>query len=274
VNAQRWPRALTIAALTVLGACGVTLQMIPPRSHAGASSASLASQSDWALAGALPASSDFPADWGYSVAGLMRRGPAATAPSARPAANGTPQQDARTAYAPAACGTLPKVLDESGGGALAAYLQVDRYSQLWAQDPEPPNADATGERHEHGPNARFWIWVVPDAPAQIADYQDWVSRCGSYRISNYDYSSQSSIERTVTTAVEATGTSEAKGADAAVTVTRSFHLTDSPNPPATYHVSYYAVRGVLMECAIYMEDADAEIVKHTAAQTLQRLRSL
>ncbi len=98
-----------------------------------------------------------------------------------------------------------------------------------------------------------------------------MSRCGSYRVANYNYGSQVTNERTVTTVVEATS---AKGADAAVTVTRTFHLIGSPDPPSTYHVAYYAVRGVLLECAIYMEDADAELVKHVAAQTLQRLRAL
>ncbi len=91
MNAHRWPRAVSVAALTVLGACGAALQMIPPRSHTGASSASLAAQSDWALAGALPASADFPADWGYAVAGLLRREAADKVPSARPASNGTPR---------------------------------------------------------------------------------------------------------------------------------------------------------------------------------------
>jgi hypothetical protein len=219
----------------------------------------------------LPASADFPADWAYSVAGLLRREAPAKAPSAKPASNGTTRQGVTAAYTPAACGTIPKILDQSSGGAMAAYVQVDRYTQIWAQDAAPPDAAATGESHEHGPNARFGIWVVPDASARIADYQDWLSRCGSYRVANYDYGSQVTNERTVTTAVEATS---AKGADAAVTVTRSFHLIGSPDPPSTYHVAYYAVRGVLLECAIYMEDADAELVKHVAAQTLQRLRAL
>lgn len=271
MNAQRWPRAVSIAALTVLGACGVTLQMIPPRSHAGAPAASLASQSDWALASALPAGADFPADWGYSVAGLLRREAAATTPSARPAANGTPGEGVTAAYTPAACGTIPKILDQSGAGALAAYVEVDRYSQIWAQDAEPPNAAATGELAEHGPNARFGIWVVPDPSAQIADYQDWASRCGSYRVASYEHGTQATTERTVTTVVEATST---KGADAAVIVNRSFHLNGSPNPPSNYHVAYYAVRGVLLECTIYMEDADADLVKHVEARTLQRLRAL
>ncbi len=273
MDSQRWPRAVSIAALAVLGACGVTLQMIPPCSHAGATSVSLAARSNWALARALPASADFPADWGYSVAGLLRREAGTTAPSAKPAANGI-RQAAKAAYTPAACGTIPQILDQSGGGALAAYVQVDRFSQIWAQDAEPPNANATGERAEHGPNARFGIWVVPDPSAQIADYQDWVSRCGSYRVANYDYASEVTNERDVTTVVDATGTTEAKGADAAVTVTRSFHLNGSPNPPSTYHVAYYAVRGVLLECAIYMDDTDVELVKRVEAQTLQRLRAL
>jgi hypothetical protein len=268
VDAQRWPRLVGAVALSVLGVCGVTLLAIQPRSDSGAS---LASRSDWDLATALPTGADFPADWGYSVAGQLRRATPSKTQSGNPAPSVPPPQGPTAAYTPATCGTIPKILDQSSGGALAAYVQVDRYTQIWAQDAAPPNSAATGESREHGPNARFAIWVVPDASARIANYQDWLGRCGSYRVTNYDYGNRAKNERTVTTVVEAPS---ADGADAAVTVTRSFVTIGSHDPSSTYHVVYYALRGVLLECSIYMDGADADLVKGVAAHTLQKLRAL
>ncbi|BBX96649.1 hypothetical protein MLAC_19430 [Mycobacterium lacus] len=66
----------------------------------------------------------------------------------------------------------------------------------------------------------------------------------------------------------------AAGADAAVAVTTSFTTSGSHDPPSTYHVVYYAVRGVLLECSIYMEGSDADQVRQVAARTLQRLRAM
>jgi hypothetical protein len=258
-------------ALAVLGACGATLLVIGPRSErakvSGASSTSLLSRSDWGLATALPTSADFPADWGYSLAGRLRR----SAPSGTATSSVAPKPGpAAAVYTPSECGNVPKILNQSGA-ALAAYVQVDRSTQIYVQDAVPADAAATGERREHGPNSRFAIWVAPDSQARIASYLDWLRRCGSYRVVNYDHVSELKDERTVTTVVDARS---ADGADAAVAVTRTFTTSGSHDPPSTYHVIYYAVRGVLLECSIYMEADDADVVKQVAVHTLQRLRAL
>ena len=99
---------------------------------------------------------------------------------------------------------------------------------------------------EPEPNARFIIWPRPDGPALIVNYLDWLGRCGSTRVD----------------------ARSADGADAAVAVTRSSASA------GTYHVMYYAVRGVLLECATNLEGADVDLVKRLGAQTLQRLRAL
>ena len=265
-RSQPWPRVVGAIALAVLGACGATLLMTAPRSNHA--SASLASRTDWVLATALPNSADFPADWGYSLTGRLQRAIPSTTVASSPQPNPAPA--AAAIYAPAACGSIPKVLDHSGG-ALAAYVQVDRYAQLFVQDAPPADAAATGEAREHGPNARFAIWVVPDAPARIANYLNWLGQCGSYHITNHFIDGQVKDQRNVTTAVE---TRSAAGADAAVTVTRTFTTVGSRDPSSTYHVAYYAVHGVLLECTIYMEGAELDQVKQIASHTLQKLGTL
>jgi hypothetical protein len=258
-----WPRVVGAVAVAVLGACGATLLVVGPRSdHGTASATSLLSRSDWDLATALPTSADFPADWGYSLAGrLQRTTPSSVAPKPGPAA---------AVYTPAECGTVPKILNQSGA-SLAAYVQVDLQTQIYVQDAVPADAAATGERREHGPNTRYAIWTVPDSQARVADYLQWLGRCASYRVTNYDRGSELKDERTVTTVVDARS---ADGADAAVAVTRSFTTSGSHDPPSTYHLLYYAVRGVLLECSIYMDGGDADLVKQVAARTVQRLRAL
>lgn len=62
---------------------------------------------------------------------------------------------------------------------MAAYVQIDRDVQVFGQD-APLDAAATGESDERGPNARFALWAVADGPARIANYLDWLNRCGSY----------------------------------------------------------------------------------------------
>lgn len=260
---QPWPRVVGAIALVVLGACGVTVLATEPGSKAV--SASLTAQADWSLATALPASADFPPDWGYSLSGRLQRA-AATTDALPPPPNPSPT----AVYTPDTCGSIPKVLDHSGA-ALAAYVQVDRYAQLFVQDAPPPDAAATGEGREHGPNSRFAIWVVADGPARVANYLDWLGRCGSYRVTNYFLDGRVKNQRNVTTAVEARS---ADGADAAVTVTRTFTTIGSRDPASTYHVAYYAVRGVLLECTMYMEGADLDQVKRLAAQTVNKLRAL
>jgi hypothetical protein len=258
-----WPRVAGAGALAVIGACGATLLAIGPRSEQQkAAPGSLLSHSDWDLATALPTSADFPEDWGYSLAGRLRRAtPSSVAPKPGPAA---------AVYSPSECGTVPTILNQSGA-VLAAYVQVDRQTQIYVQDAVPADAAATGERREHGPNTRFAIWTAPDSPARIANYLQWLGRCASYRVTNYDRGSERKDERTVTTVVDARS---ADGADAAVAVTRSFTPSGSHDPPSTYQVLYYAVRGVLLECSVYMDGDDAGLVKQVAARTVQRLRAL
>lgn len=262
-RSRSWPRVVGVVALTVLGVCGATLLVTPPRGNTASNS--LAAKTDWALATALPASADFPADWGYSLTGrLQRLTPAAAAPS-------SPQPNPAAAnYEPTACGNIPAVLDHSGA-ALAAYVQVDRYAQLFVQDAPPADAAATGEGREHGPNARFAIWVVPDGPARVANYLNWVAECGTYHVTNHFLDGEVKNHRNVSTSVEARS---ADGADAAAAVTRTFTTVNSRDPASTYHVAYYAVRGVLLECTIYMEDTDLDQVKQIASRTVQRLRAL
>ncbi|WP_204815104.1 hypothetical protein [Mycobacterium riyadhense] len=264
---QPWPRVVSAIALAVLGTCGLALLVTAPHpSRAASSTASLASRTDWALATALPASADFPADWGYSLTGRLQR----AAPSPAEALAAQPSPAPAAVYAPETCGSIPKVLDHSGG-ALAAYVQVDRYAQVFVQDAPPPDAAATGEGREHGPNARFAIWVVPDGPTRIASYLKWLDQCGAYRVTNYFLDGQVKDQRNVTSQVEARS---ADGADAAVTVTRTFTTIGSHDPSSTYHVSYHAVRGVLLECTIYMEGTELDQVKQIAFHTLTKLRGL
>ncbi len=255
------------AALAVLGTCGAAVVLTTPRSIQGrAPSASLVSRSNWAIASALPASGDFPADWGYSLTGRLRRAPSpsSVAPAALPSAGPA------AVYSPAACRSIPKVLDHSDAD-LAGYVQVDRYIQVFVQDAPPADAAATGENREHGPNARFAIWAVADGPARIVNYLNWLDRCGSYRVTNHFLDGAVKNERTVTTEVKARG---AGGADAAVAVTRTFTSAGSIEPSSTYHVAYYAVRGVLLECTIYLEGADLDLVRRLATQTVRKLRAL
>jgi hypothetical protein len=260
------PRLVGAAALLVLGACGVALLVSP------AHSASLASRSHWVLATALPTSGDFPADWGYQLSGWFPRAQtSATTESSTP-----PPTGPRAVYAPAACSTIPKLLSRSGA-ALAAKAGVDRYTESFIYSAQLWDAPATGESDRLGPNAELFIWVVPDGPAQIANYLDWLHHCGSYQVTNYGFGGRFKNRRTVTTAVESRSPDRtAAGGAVAVAVARTFTTTAGDSEaPATYHVSYSAVRGVILECTIYNFDgADRDLVKQRAAATLARLRTL
>ncbi|KCG05350.1 hypothetical protein, partial [Mycobacterium tuberculosis] len=214
---------------------------------------------------ALPASQDVPADWGYSLTGRLRR---AVSPSTVPPA-ALPNTSRAAVYSPAGCGNIPKILDHSSAD-LAAYVQIDRDVQVFGQD-APLDAAATGESDERGPNARFALWAVADGPARIANYLDWLNRCGSYQVTNHFLDGTVKNERTVTTEVEALS---AGGADAAVAVTRTFTTADGRDPSSTYHVAYYAVRGVLLECTSYLQGADLDLVRQLATRTVQKLRAL
>lgn len=61
---------------------------------------------------------------------------------------------------------------------------------------------------------------------------------------------------------------------AAVAVTRTFTTADGRDPSSTYHVAYYAVRGVLLECTSYLQGADLDLVRQLATRTVQKLRAL
>ncbi len=197
----------------MLGACGAALVLTAPPANQARAAASLLSRSNWVLATALPASQDVPADWGYSLTGRLRR---AVSPSTVPPA-ALPNTSRAAVYSPAGCGNIPKILDHSSAD-LAAYVQIDRDVQVFGQD-APLDAAATGESDERGPNARFALWAVADGPARIANYLDWLNRCGSYQVTNHFLDGTVKNERTVTTEVEALS---AGGADAAVAVTRTF----------------------------------------------------
>jgi hypothetical protein len=230
---------------------------------APAHSASLATRSNWALAATMPTSRDFPAGWGYQLFGwLPRAHPADTVtPTPPPAGPGA-------VYAPAACANVPKILSRSGA-ALAGEVGVNRYTELFAWGAESLEAPATGDSERRGPNARLWIWLAPDGPARIANYLDWLDNCDSYHVTNYGVRGEVRNERTVATAVEARSPDGSYAA-----VTRTFTLVGGHEPPLTDHVSYYAVRGVILECWIYMDGSDRDLVRQRAAQTLQRLRAL
>lgn len=268
---MRWPastpspRAIGAISLAVLGACGAALVLTAPPANQARAAASLLSRSNWVLATALPASQDVPADWGYSLTGRLRR---AVSPSTVPPA-ALPNTSRAAVYSPAGCGNIPKILDHSSAD-LAAYVQIDRDVQVFGQD-APLDAAATGESDERGPNARFALWAVADGPARIANYLDWLNRCDSYQVTNHFLDGTVKNERTVTTEVEALS---AGGADAAVAVTRTFTTADGRDPSSTYHVAYYAVRGVLLECTSYLQGADLDLVRQLATRTVQKLRAL
>nr|WP_306439432.1 hypothetical protein [Mycobacterium simiae] len=147
--------------------------MTAPRAHS--TSASLASRTNWNLAAALPASADFPVDWGYSLTGRLQRN--ATSPVAGAAAPRPQRPEAL--YAPSPCSGVPKVLNHFGDN-LAAYVQVDRYAQLVVPDAPPADAAATGEGREHGPNARF---AITDFPASwtVSDINELSDTFGYFR---------------------------------------------------------------------------------------------
>lgn len=260
-RSRPWLRTLGIFAFAVLASCGAVLVAIPPRAH---SSMSLASRPNWILAGALPTSRDFPSNWGYGISGEVQR----TVISEAPATSTPPNRLPRSVYTTQACKNVPSILNHSGA-AFGPVASVDRATALQARMAALMDNDATGATVDDTPSASLEIWVVHDGPAEVAKYLDWLGRCDSYDVANYDYQGRMS-KVTVTTAVEAGRTD---GADVVATVTRRF-INNGGGKPATYHVTYYAVRGVILECSIFMEGADRSLVQLRAAQTVQRLRAL
>jgi hypothetical protein len=248
VTFKGWPRVVGAVALVVLGACGAALVVIPSRPT------SLISRSNWDLAKALPSDHDFPPDWNYALQGTVRRAApkndeASREPGVRPT----------SVYAPADCGNVPKILGLYKTANFAALVHVDR-----SKDDVASATVLSSDEPE--PNARFIIWPVPDGPALIADYLDWIGRCHSYSLSAVDPDGQVTDTRTVVTTVDT------RDGDDAVTVTRS--TNDDQSPTASYHVVYYAVRGILLECATNWSGSDVDLVKRLAVETLNRLRGL
>ena len=254
-----WPRVVAAVALVLLASCGVTLLVIKPRLKMPAS---LSAQSNWVLAGALPTSGEVPAGWGYGLAGELQR--------STPASSDLPQPLATLSYEPPACGHLPRMLDHREGGQ-GPHVNVDRYTTIEALEPALADVNATGDVHEIGPNATLTIWAVGDGPAQIAEYTDWLTRCNSYHITDHDKSGKTKAERTVTTVRDEPWPG---GTDVAVSVTRSFGTARNTKPPLTYHVAYFALRGVILECSIFMKGPDVDVVKGLAAATIAKLRTL
>lgn len=258
---QPWPRVVGALALAVLGACGVVVLAVP--SHV----TSLESRSNWVLAGALPASNDFPADWGYHISGPLRRTGVSHANATSTPQPGVP----RAVYAPTACTNIPKILNHSDSD-FGPEVSVDRYTRLQVAAAAFMDSDATGELDEQGPRAQLAIWVGASGPALIANYVDWLRRCDSYHVTNYDGSGTLKSERNVHTVVE---NRSADGADAAVSVIRTFAPVSGRKPSSTYYVTYYAVRGVIVECTAYQMDGPGRnLVHRRAVETLQRLRAL
>lgn len=231
-------------ALVVLGACGATLVAIPARP------ASLLSRSNWNLAQALPTYRDFPSDWNYALQGLVRRRPLPLR-AAVPAA----------VYAPSDCGNVPKILGLYDAIHFAAMVHVDP-----SKDDIASATVLSSDEPDH--HFRFIIWPVPDGRSLIADYLDWIGRCGSYSVSSTDPTSYITGTRTVSTTV-------VSHSGDAVAITRvSAETDDSQGFSLKYHVIYYAVRGIVLECATNLAGADVDLMKKLADQTLHRLRTL
>jgi hypothetical protein len=250
-SAARWPRVVGAVALAVIGACGVTLLVIPARP------ANLISRSNWDLATALPSSRDFPANWNYGLEGTVRRQAKPSTTASRPRGAGAPT----AVYAPADCGNVPTILGLYETSRFAAIVHVD-------QSTDEVASATVFSSDEPDLNARFIIWPVPDGPALIANYLDWIGRCDSYSVSSAVPGNQITDVRTVTTTVDT------HSADAVAVTRFSDETAGTQNPSSTYHVMYYAVRGVLLECATNLHGSDVDLVKRLAAQTLQKLRRL
>lgn len=248
------PRSVCAMALVVLSACGATIVGFPARP------VSLRSLPNWDLAQLLPGVHDFPPGWNYSLRGSVHR----TDPESTPARPSTRASAPAAAYTPRECAQVPKIAELFGGPGYAALVHVDR------QTDEIARAVLMSE-DEPDPNARFVIWPVTDGSAMITNYVDWLGQCGTYHVTSTDPDSGNEKRRTVATTIEARSTD---AADATLAVTRSTTVTaPGPNHTMIYHLTYYWVRGVLLECATNLVGTDVDVVNRVAAQTLQKLRA-
>jgi hypothetical protein len=258
-----WPAVVGAAAFVVLGVCaGMVLIAAPPAGQRPG----LASRSNWALAAALPPAEDFPADWNYTISGALRR--ILTPDSV--ASSGVPRPGPRAVYEPSACTDIPSILNHFGA-ALGPQVGVDESHDLVAANAELTDALATGQTSDQEFNAYIQLWVVPDGPARIANYVAWLSRCGTYQVTNYGFQGELLDTLSATTAIDSRVTD---GADAAAAVSITFAVVSNPSLHRTYHVVFYAVRDVVVECRMYMQGKDIDVVKRRATQTVQKLRAL
>lgn len=252
-------RMFAAAALAVLAGCGVLVLLTPPRS------AGLLGRSNWALADALPARADFPADWNYSVNGMIGW---ATPPSPAAESADAPNPIIPTVeYTPARCGELPAAL--AGAGTESASVRVDTTpvaiakARFYWRD-----SVAAGDPQDDGPTADFAILAVGETSDLVGEYLDWLKRCNSYGVSVHYPETQSDVDRLATTMVD----EPVEGA--ALTVTRSFRDLGSGAESLSYQISYYPVRGLLLQCRTNMTGADAELVHRLAVETVRKLRAL
>ncbi|MEE3067476.1 MAG: hypothetical protein VYA67_26675 [Actinomycetota bacterium] len=221
---------------------------------------SLRSLPNWELAKLLPGIHDFPADWNYWLRGSVRQ----TNPDngAPPPAGGASVP--ASAYTPRECAQVPKIVELFGSPGDAAMVYVDRQTDEIARAAEISSDDPD-------PNAHLAIWKVPDGPAMIAKYVDWLARCGSYRITSVDAGSGNDTVRTVTTTID--GPPRGSGS-AALAVTKSTTGTvRGASRLVIYHITYYWERDVLLEFATNLVGTDLDVVNHAAGQTLQRMRA-
>jgi hypothetical protein len=243
------PRAVSAIALTVLGACAATIVALP------APPESLRALSNWQLAELLPAADDFPPDWNYGLAGVVHR----SAPDHTPGAAPAPARN----YVPPSCSPDPAIAElDSGIGDARVY--VDRNTD------EIARAHLLGEENPD-PHAEIVIWAVPDGPARIAKYVDWLHKCGRYNINSLDPLHHTPRTNAVTATVNS---HPVDGDDVSLAFTRSSTPTAPKAGSAIVtHVTYYWVRGVLLECSTNLSGAGGDVVNHVVAQTLQKLRA-
>jgi hypothetical protein len=244
------PRAVAAVALVVLGLCGAAIVAFPPRPT------SLRSQPNWDLATLLPGIHDFPSSWNYSLRGSLHR----TDPEQAPA---WPVRHPPV-FSPRECGPVPTLATLFDRPGYAAVVHVDHQTDQIARA-------VLQASDEPDPNARFVIYPVTDGAALITKYVDWLNHCGAYHVTAADPVSGADEPRVVTTTI---GARSAAGADAALEVTRSTTITaKGPLRTTVYHVSYYWVRGVLLECATNLSGPDLDVVNHVGTRTLQKLRA-
>ncbi len=243
-------RGLAAVALATVGVCGLLLLMVPPPSVN-----SLLSRSNWELATALPAIDAFPADWNYDLwSDIVQPTPAATTGSGPLTTRGSVSQSV-----PAGCGDVPTLVGlYDGVSRSAAMVHVDLRTDEIAKA-------ILASSDEPEPNARFVIWRKPNGAQLIADYLGWIGRCGSYRVTSPPPDNHTTTVTTTVSVESVTGT------DAAVIATRS---SISSEDSQTYHVMFYALRSVVLECATNLTGDQVDMVRRLADQTLHRLHTL